>query len=130
MYNSGRYGRENKDEALRWYKRAAESGDAEAQYKLAEIYLRENNCNEAVKIFELVAAQGNTYAMLKIGDIYKYGQDGCLKQSDAKVIEWYTRAAEGGNMFAQSYLGEMYGDGKYVKQNDAEAVKWFRLAAA
>ena len=123
--------RKNEAEALKWFKRAAKSGDAEAQYTLGEKYLHDKNCKAAVKMFELAADQGHVHAMLKIGDIYKYGQARCLKQSNEKVIEWYTRAAERGYVWAQKELGRMYMDGYYLERNDdAEALKWLRLAAA
>ena len=38
-------------------------------------------------------------------------------------------AAEQGDEFAQSDLGDMYENGKGVLQDYKEAVKWYRLAA-
>lgn len=122
--------RKNKAEALKWFRRAAKSGDAEAQFYLGQMYWRDKKyCREAVKLFELAAAQGNLSAMRQIGDMYKHDKEGCLKRDDAKVIEWYTRAVEGGAVWLQKDLGRMYMDGKHVEQNDAEALKWLRLAA-
>ena len=42
---------------------------------------------------------------------------------------WATKAAEQGNVPAQSMLGKMYDEGLGVQQDYSEAVRWYRLAA-
>ncbi len=46
MFTAGRGGKENRAEAVRWFLRAAEQGNAEAQYKLGEIY-EKGDCDVA-----------------------------------------------------------------------------------
>jgi TPR repeat protein len=46
-----------------------------------------------------------------------------------RALEYYGRAADGGQLMAMSYLGWMYYDGKGVPADTGEAVKWFRRAA-
>ena len=46
------------------------------------------------------------------------------------AIEWYLRAAEGGHVEAQNFLGEAYRNGDDVRKSRPRAVEWFRRAAA
>jgi hypothetical protein len=46
-----------------------------------------------------------------------------------KAVEWYTKAAEQGNINAQYNLGLMYRDGEGVEQNLDKAVEWLQKAA-
>ena len=47
----------------------------------------------------------------------------------ATALKKFKPLAEQGHMFAQFYLGVMYGLGQGVPQDDKEAVRWYRLAA-
>jgi TPR repeat protein len=42
---------------------------------------------------------------------------------------WFRKAAEQGEVQAQTSLGTMYGKGVGVQKNTAEAVRWYRRAA-
>ena len=56
------------NEAIKWFKTAAENNDAESQYMLGGIYLNglgvEKNNTEAAKYFKLAADQGHQNAKL------------------------------------------------------------------
>ena len=52
-----------------------------------------------------------------------------MPQDYAEAAKWYGRAAESGDVRAQSILGFMYAQGEGVPQDDAEAVKWYGRAA-
>ena len=41
------------------------------------------------------------------------------------AVEWYTRAAEQGESYAQCRLGDFYLEGKGVPRCDEEAAKWY-----
>ena len=45
-----------------------------------------------------------------------------------QAVEWYTKAAKRGNMFAQNNLGNLYDDGKGCEKNPAMAVFWYKQA--
>ncbi|UXM94103.1 sel1 repeat family protein [Bartonella sp. HY329] len=70
------YGNEvaqNKMEAIKWFKRSAERGGAEAQYMLGLIYLNsENNKKEeeSFKWFKLAADNDHTNAQFELGKYY------------------------------------------------------------
>lgn len=44
-----------------------------------------------------------------------------------QVVAWKRRAAEQGDSFQQSLLGDAYAYGRNVSQDDAEAVRWASL---
>ena len=59
--------------------------------------------------------------------MYKEGQG--IRQSDAKAIKWYRRAAKQGLAEAQFNLGLIYEEGNGVIQNVSKAEEWFHKAA-
>ena len=58
--------RQDDEEALRWFRRAAEEGHADAQYNLGYMYLNDRgvrrNLVEAVRWYRLAAEQGHADA--------------------------------------------------------------------
>ncbi len=122
---------ENGVEAVKWYRRAAELGNAEAQWRLGTrfefgqgVY---KNYAEAMKWYQLSANQGNTAAQWSVGKLYESGAG--VPENDVEAVRWYRLAAERGNFVAQHSLGFMYKDGKGVPQSAADAAMWFRRAA-
>ena len=110
---------------------AAEQGDAEAQFKLGEMFeygrgVRQDD-EEAVKWYRLAAEQGHASAQFNLGFMYKEGRG--VRQDDEEAVKWYRLAAEQGHANGQNNLGWMYKEGRGVRQDDEEAVKWYRLAA-
>jgi uncharacterized protein len=65
-------------EAFRWFRLAAETGWADAQTKLGEIYQNgwgvPKDYDEAVKMYRLAATQGNATAQSSLGGMYANGQ--------------------------------------------------------
>lgn len=59
---------------------------------------------------------------------YDMGQNGKVRD-DAKVVKYYTIAAEKGNAKAQCNLGWMYLIGDGVTQDNAKALKWLKMSA-
>ena len=49
-----------------------------------------------------------------------------VPQDYAKAMTWYRKAAEQGDVGAQTNMGTIYSDGLGVQQNFAEALAWFR----
>lgn len=131
MYARGHGVKESNVEAVRWYKLAAEKGDASAQQMLALSYLHGNGTTqsneEAEKWYVRAAEQGHREAQYELALMYSNGQG--VSQSDELAAKWYERAAEQGHGGAQNNLGTMYDSGRGVKQNYRTAIKWFRCAA-
>ena len=115
-------------EALR---RAAEQGDAEAQKKLGDAYLRGDgvprDLDGAARWYRLAADQGDALAQSNLGVMYASGRG--VQKDDVEATRWYRLAAEQGDARARYNLGVVYASGWGVQKDDAEAVRWYRLAA-
>jgi TPR repeat protein/S1-C subfamily serine protease len=143
-------------EAMRWYLKAGEQGQMEAQAQLGFFYHRrgsqewgavpkgpngrpadppkaaEHEWAEAVKWFLKAGEQGDEFSECLLGNFYCEGlrafkAEGVPK-SMSEAAKWYRRAAEKGNNTAQMMLGEMYAEGNGVQQDYVEAYKWLNLA--
>jgi len=112
-------------------KRAAEQGNALAQFRLGWMYANgrgvARNDAEAVKWLKKSVEQGNAYAQNELGAMYISGRG--VAQNDAEAVKWFAKSAEQGYAGAQRNLGWMYANGRGVTQNDAEAMKWYAKAA-
>ena len=119
-------------EAVKWYRRAAEQGDAYAQNNLGFMYDNGHGVPqdyaEAVKWYRRAAEQGDAYAQHNLGFMYDEGHG--VPQDYAEAVKWYRRAAEQGDASAQHNLGLMYGKGHGVPQDNVRAHMWFNLAAS
>ncbi len=124
-------------EAVRWYRKAAEQGNARAQLNLRQIaafgfmYEREPDKpadgKDPVKRCREAAEQGNASAQFNLGQMYEWGNG--TPADLAEAVKWYRKAAEQGGAAAQFKLGSCYCDGQGVKQNTAAAVRWWSAAA-
>lgn len=109
------------------YRKAAEQGDAKAQYNLGVCYNRglgvKEDINEACKWFRKAAEQGMQDAQCKLGIMY-------LSTKSPEAAQWFRKAAEKGNADAQVSLGICFFSGcGGVKEDADEARKWFLKAA-
>src|SRR5260221_345140 len=119
-------------EAVKWWHKAADQGDAEAQHSLARCYIKgegvvKNNI-EAVKWLRKAADQGHAGAQQYLGACYAKG-DG-VNKDNVEATKWYRKAAEQGEPTAQSALGARYRLGEGAVKNYVEAYKWLNLAAS
>lgn len=90
--------------SVKWFRKAAEQGEGDAQFNLARLYGSEVN------------------------GVYKPGR--AVPANDVEALEWYQRSAEQGHTQAQLKLGELYFAGAHgVPRNEVQAYKWIRLAA-
>ena len=126
-------------------KKAAEAGDANAQYKMGDMY----NFNiqstllsiekarkkaptpedkaEAAKWYQRAAEQGHMYAQYNLGTLFYTGQG--VPQNYVEAAKWYRKSAEQGYVYAQKELGLMYWSGEGVPRNLTECAKWLLKAA-
>ena len=65
----------NIEKAKYWYSKAAENGDAEAQYNLGSIYIYENNSTLGKNYLLKSAKQGNEKAKRKLERLEKGGTE-------------------------------------------------------
>jgi TPR repeat protein len=52
-----------------------------------------------------------------------------VSQDNAQAAEWFRKAADQGNSFAQNELGKLYYVGTTIPKDYAQAAEWFRKAA-
>jgi TPR repeat protein len=128
MYSDGRGVAVDNAEAIRWYKRAAEKGNAFGQSLLASAYRSQQDYHESLRWFRLLADKGDTSAQCEVASMYLLGQG--VEKNVEEAAKWYTLAANSGVARAQSMLGTMFFSGEGLKQDYAAALKWFQTAAA
>jgi len=119
--------------------KAAEQGNAEAQFALSKCYAEGiivgQDASEAVKWSTKAAEQGHEKAQkvlpghqCLLGRCYAEGTGGVRKNS-IEAVKWFKKAAEQGDAPAQYALGLCYYTGNGVRTDVEEAVRWFREAA-
>lgn len=123
-------------EAVKWFCKSAEQGNAKAQCALGDCYRYGlgiegddyTNYDEAVKWYRKSAEQGYAEAQYALGCIYSHTER-TIMQDDIEAVKWFRKSAEQGNNDAQCLLGVAYAYGRGVSQDYSEAVKWYRKSA-
>jgi TPR repeat protein len=123
--------RKDYGEAMRWYRIAADQGNAVAQTHVGYLYERglgvPQDYAEAMRWYRMAADQGRGAAQRNIGNLYQQGSG--VPQDYAEAMRWFRLAADHGNPGAQTNIGYLYEKGLGVPQNYAEAMRWYRMAA-
>ena len=123
--------KKNYTEAMRWYRMAADRGNAQAQVAIGNLYGEgqgvPQDYGEAMRWFRLAANQGNSEAQNDVGFFYLSGWS--VPIDFAEAMRWLRKAADQGNEVAERNIGMIYLQGLGVKQDRAEAIRWFRKAA-
>lgn len=119
----------SEDEIIQ-FRNSAELGDANAMFKLGEIYSYgegvTEDANIAMEWFLKAAQVGNAEAMYKLGDMYYFGK-GVTEDTNEAII-WYTKAANAGHSESMYELGDTYHYGWGVKENPNKAEEWYSKA--
>ncbi len=131
MYSSADGLREDRAEALKWYRASAEQGFVDAQYKLGTILLRREwgtpDYAESIKWYTRAAEQGHERSQLDLGVAYLRGE---IVDYDAIVAQkWFTKAAAQGNHEAQFDLGNMYLHIEGPKHNAVIGYMWLLISS-
>jgi len=118
-------------QAVFWYRKSAEQGDAEAQSRLGEAFRLGQGVTQdyvqAVFWCRKAAEQGDAPAQAALGDSYYAGRG--VPQDYAQAALWDRKSAEQGYAVAQFHLGLSYSEGQGVSQDYVQAAFWFRKAA-
>lgn len=111
--------------------RTAASGDARAQYDLAQRYEVGRGVAAdkalALSLLQNAAAAGHAPAMLDLGSSYISGRFGQIDRHAA--VRWLEAAAATGNAIAAFKLGELYEGGLDGAPDTAMALGWYQRAA-
>ncbi len=131
-YDTGSGVRKSRVQAARWYRLAAQRGNAQAQFRLARIVQMgardiDRNLPLAAQLFEAAAKQGQVKAEYWTGYCYEQG-DG-VDRDMGKAIEWYSKAAKAGEPRASNNLGLIYLTGNGTARDLGHAFKLFKAAA-
>jgi len=100
---------QNFDEALRWYRLAAQRHHPGAQNMLGTIYLTGQgvavDAGEAEHWWRMAADQGYAAAQYNVGGMYSRKLSATLTRDEA--LDWLGRAAEQGHRSASKELAEL-----------------------
>ncbi|NQT16223.1 MAG: SEL1-like repeat protein [Planctomycetes bacterium] len=127
----GRPGAENYQEAVAWYRKAAEQEYAPAQNALG--FCRDRGLGvpqgiaEAVGWYRKAAEHGFPSAQCSLAFCYASGRG--VKKDRRKAMAWYRKAAEQEHARAENVLGRYYQYGRGVTKDPGEAFRWYRKAA-
>lgn len=118
--------------AVRWYRKAADQGNAVAQNNLGVKYERgwgvSRDYGAAVRWYRKAADQGNARAEDNLGLCYVNGRG--VPRNYAKAMRWWRKAADQGDAKAQHNIGLMYARGDGVAPDLREARRWMQKAVA
>ncbi|MGV2980921.1 tetratricopeptide repeat protein [Camelimonas sp. ID_303_24] len=111
--------------------KAAERGQAPAQYRIARLYEKgagvPKDARRARAWYARAADQGNVRAMHNLAVMYA---DGSLGSTDYKAAaSWFRKAAERGLADSQYNLGVLLARGLAGETNPTEAWTWFDIGA-
>ena len=116
MYDEGRGVPQDYAEAARWFRLAADQGDAEAEYNLGVTYDEGEGVPqddaEAARRYRLAADQGHVSAQFNLGVMYGSGKG--VPQDDVEAHMWLNLAT------AQAPANER---DEYVKERDDVAAR-------
>ena len=112
--------------------RAAERGDADAQYALGFMYATgfgdfEADSVEAPTWYRRAAEQGFARAQSALGSAYARGH--LVEQDFTQAATWCRLGAEQADAGGQICMASLYAGGCGVEQDYAESARWYRLAA-
>lgn len=142
LYMKGEGIAQNAKKAMKWTLKAAQQGNAEAQYNVARLYEDggkgvPKNSAEAERFHRKSAFQGYHGAQYVLGRLcssWHEGKCNFLRSDgsmcdDVEAMRWFRLSAEQAFAPAQLALGELYFFGVGVKRDPMEAVKWMRRSA-
>ena len=117
------------EEAMKWFKKAADRGCPVAQRSVGKMYENgrgvQKDCGEAMKWYKRAAGANDIWVMRYIGGLYR---EGCGVPKDCEeAIRWYKKALEAGSRGALTEIGDTYRRCDTVK-NLQEAINWYNKA--
>lgn len=118
-----------------FFQPAIDQGVADGYLGLAAVAKNEGDYAAALEDYQKAAEEGTEQlyvvsAMKSIGYLYQYGDSYGVEQDGAKAIEWFTKAADLGDLEAMNRIALIYWRGEAdVAQDVDAAIEWFTKAA-
>jgi TPR repeat protein len=130
-YYEGRGVTQDRPEALKWYRKAADSGLPLAMNDVGVLYNNgwgvARDHRTAARWYRRAADRGEPWGMNNLGTLH---QNGLGVARDYKAAaSWYRKAADKGLADAMNNLGTMYDTGQGLPRDEREAATWYRKAA-
>src|SRR5262249_27550557 len=139
----------NSVEAQKWYRMAAEQGNAEGELQLGSLLVTKGvadefynkihgqsddaetiaTLKESMMWLRASAEQGNLDAQKSLG-IFCPGVFKTVGGTPQEAYKWYRKAAEQGDADAEYHAGFLLEHGNGVEANSTEALQWYQKAAA
>ena len=131
-YYLGRGVSQDYSEAVKWFRKSADLGNARGYAWLGVMYGTgrgvSGDFKEALKWIRKSAGQGDAFGEHLLGIMYRDGIG--VSRDSSEALEWFRKSAGHGDAPGQYDLGRMYETGSGVKRDYAEALRWYRKAAA
>jgi len=124
------FGGEHPDK-WKWIQKAAEVGDTQCQYKLAERILCNNDIETAFKWFVQSAKGGNADAISRLNSLgldFQFGNNGRM-QNQPLAYRFYVAAAECGNADAMANVANCYANGIGIDKDLNKAFEYYKQSA-
>ena len=131
-YHFGRGVEIDYEEAMKWYRKAADQGLVRAKYRIGVMYeygrsvLKDEA--EAFKWFQLAAREKDMPAINSIGDAYRYGQG--VEKDYVQAAQWYRKGVALDHNDCINDLAYLHSTGKGVKQDDAKSLDLYLKTAS
>ena len=124
------------NDAVSWYEKAAELGDARSMCELGWIYFgthdipgrRFRDFSKAVIWFQKSADLNYTPALTQLAIMYNSDGSLGLPENPDKASQLFLRAAQAGDARAMNHLGVMLSRGRGVRRDIDKAVFWRKKA--
>ena len=131
MYEAGQGVSQDYAEAVRWYRRAAEQGDAEGQSNLGNMYRIgwgvSQDYAEAFRWYRRAAEQGEAIGQNNLGNMYSDGKG--VTKDYAESAKWFKKSADQGCAIGCANWGWSLYYGHGVAQDRKAAYQWMKKAA-
>lgn len=119
---------QDREAALRWFRIAARTGDADALNMVGRCYELgwgvAEDCGEAAIWFRRAADKGHAWAEFNLASLYAQGRG--IPVDQAKALALLVRSARRGNAKAMNMLGRFR---ETVARKPTSAALWYRWAA-
>ena len=127
MYEQGADLPKNSQQAVTWYRKAADAGSGEATIALAVMYLKGNDVAQARPWCEAAAKAKLVGGYHCLAYLYQRGAG--VAQDLSTAFKYYKAAAEMAHPPSMYALGVMYENGEGTKLDRIKAFSWLIMAA-
>jgi uncharacterized protein len=130
----GRPAKRDEQQALIWYRRAAQQGDSSAACNIAQMYADRRNQRRAFFWYQRAAAMNDGDALVEVGDPY-YEGNGVLRDP-LSALRCVPKALQSGNghisqagrQLAMFWIGRAYHEGCGTRKSNTKALVWLSKA--